>query len=172
MWSRHLCQRRRKLFTSKCSIAHYLAHNSIPRHTQANLQLIAPRLLLVLIDAEAVAGLEDVGTISRAEDLLLLAAPGGVVDAVNVVLDLEDNAAVLGDDAGEVLVVLDALGLLEGEGAVLLGAAVDLEGVLVGEDVDADAGPGGGEGGDGAEGAPVEGAVGVAVDDEAVVCEC
>lgn len=71
------------------------------------------------VDAEDVAGLEDVGVASGAEDLLGLALPLGVVDGVDPVLDLHDEAAVLGDCAGEVLVVEETLRRLERHRAVL-----------------------------------------------------
>lgn len=127
--------------------------------------------MLVLVDLEFVSRLEDVRVVAGAVNLALAAHPLRVIDAVNVVLDLHDNAAVLGDGAGEVLVVLEALRLLERDAAVHAVAAVDLEGLLVGEDVDLDAGPRGGEDGDGALGAPVVGAEVLAVNEIAVVCD-
>lgn len=114
--------------------------------------------LITTLNAKAIPRLEHVWIPARTEDLLGSPHPLRVVDAVNVVLDLEHHAPVLGDRSGEVLVVIDALRLLEGQRAVLPAAAVDLEGVLVGVDVDLDAGPSGGDGGDGAVRAPVVGA--------------
>lgn len=67
-----------------------------------------------LVDGENVLRLEDVRVVTGAEDLLLLALPLGVVDGVNPVLDLHDDAAVLLDDARAALV---PLGGLDGEGA-------------------------------------------------------
>lgn len=132
--------------------------------------LLARLVVLVLVDLELVRRLEDVRIIAGPKDLAVAAHPLGVVDAVNVVLDLHDDAAVLGDDAGEVLVVLEALRLLDGDAAVHAVAAVDLKGLLVGKDVNGDAGPLGAQAGDGALGAPVIRAEVVAVDEEAIVC--
>lgn len=63
---------------------------------------------------------------------------------------------------------MQTLRLLERERAVLAAARVNLESLLLGEDVDLDAGPVAGEGGDGG-GAPVVGSVLGAVDDVAGV---
>jgi hypothetical protein len=98
---------------------------------------------------------QNVGVVAGAKDLLVDAAPLRVVDTVNVVLYLHDDAAVLGDCAGEVGVVTDALRLFESQGTILPIARVDLEGVLIGIDIDLDTGPLGREHGDGAVGAPV-----------------
>lgn len=108
----------------------------------SHLQLILTTLLLIgPLNTEAIPSLENVRVIPRSKDLLLLPHPLRVVDAVNVILRLKNDAAVLGDRAREVLVVVDTLGGLERHGAVLEAAAVHLEGVLVGVDVDFDAGP-------------------------------
>lgn len=132
--------------------------------------LLARLVVLLLVDLELVRRLEDVRIVAGPKDLAAAAHPLGVVDAVNVVLDLHDDAAVLGDDAGKVLAVLEALRLLDGDAAVHAVAAVDLKGLLVGKDVNRDAGPLGAEAGDGAFGAPVVRAEVVAVDEEAIVC--
>lgn len=94
-----------------------------------------------LLHTEAVAGLHDVRVVAGAKDLLLLTSPAGLVDGINVVLDLEHDAAVLGNGAREVRVIVNALGLLERHGTVLAAARVHLEGLLVGVDVELDAGP-------------------------------
>lgn len=133
-------------------------------------QLILPRPILAgPIDTETIGRAQNVGAILGTEYLLLVPAPGWIVDAVDVVLDLEDNASVLGNDAGEVFFVEEALGALEGQSAILLRAAVDLESILVGEYIDADARPVRPQGRNGAVGAPVVRGLGAAVDDEAVV---
>ena len=62
-----------------------------------------------LVDGKDVLCLEHVGFVARTEDLLLLALPLGVVDGVDPVLDLHDEAAVLFDDAGTALVTLGGL---------------------------------------------------------------
>ena len=106
------------------------------------LALVLVLLLLVLtVDAKPVSSLQHIRIITRSIDLLISAHPFGVIDAVNVVLNLHDNAAILGDGARKVLIVLEALGRLEGQAAVLAVAAVDLERGLVAVDVDGDAGP-------------------------------
>lgn len=112
-------------------------------------------LILLLTHAEVVSRLQHIRITAGAEDLLRLAVPLRVVDAVDVVLHLEHHAPVLGDGAGEVGVVGQPLRLLEGEGAVLPVAAVHLEGVLVRVDVELDARPRRRDGRDGAVRAPV-----------------
>ena len=67
-----------------------------------------------LVDRKDILGLENIRLIARTKDLLLLALPLGVVDAVDPVLDLQDDAAVLLNDAGATFV---ALGGLDGEGS-------------------------------------------------------
>jgi hypothetical protein len=131
--------------------------------------LVLVLFLILTLDAKLVRSLQHIRVIARPVDLLISAHPLGVVDAVNIVLNLHDNAAILGNGARKVLIVLEALGRLEGEAAVLAVAGVDLERRLVGVDVDGDAGPVGGELGDGAGGAPVIGVELVAVDEVAVV---
>lgn len=84
-----------------------------------------------VVDAEDVAGLKDVGVAAGAEDLLGLALPLGVVDGVDPVLDLHDDAAVLGDGAREIRVVVQALARLERHRRVLSVARVHLERLLV-----------------------------------------
>ena len=121
-----------------------------------------------MVQREIVRRLEHVRPVAGAEDLAAGAAPGRVVDAVDPVLDLHDDAAVLLRDAGAGGVVEEALGFLEGEGAVEAIAAVDLEGFLLGVDVELDTREGRGEGGDGGL-APVVGALGVTVEDVAGV---
>ena len=70
-----------------------------------------------------------------------------MIDPINIILDLHNHTSILLDDSRSILDVEKALCGFEGYGAVLAAAGVYLEGVLVGEDVDGDAGPGGGEGG-------------------------
>ena len=82
---------------------------------------------------------ESVRIVSRSKDLLLGPPPRWVIDAVNVVLGLEHDAAVLGDGAREVLVVEDALRLLEGQNTAGGAARVHLERILVTVHVDGDA---------------------------------
>ena len=76
----------------------------------------------LFVDAELVDGIEHVWLITRTIDLL--AAPLGVVDAVNPVFHLHNNTSVLGNGAGELGVVKETLGLLEGHSAVLAVARV------------------------------------------------
>lgn len=104
--------------------------------------LRAPRLSLgSAVDAEAVAGLQHVRVTTRCEDLLIVTAPLGLVDGINVVLDLHDDAAVLSDSSREVGVVEETLVLLDSKSAILAIARVDLEGILVRVDVELDARP-------------------------------
>lgn len=92
------------------------------------------------LQAESVLGLQHVGITTGLVNLLAAPHPLRMVDTINVVLDLEHDAAVPGNGTGE-LAALDALGLLERHGAVLAAARVHLEGVLVGVHVELDAGP-------------------------------
>lgn len=75
------------------------------------------RLGELIVEAEVVSGLENVCVVARAEDLALVALPLGLVDGVDPVLDLHDDAAVLLDGAWAGGDVEETLGLLEGEGA-------------------------------------------------------
>jgi hypothetical protein len=68
---------------------------------------------LYLIYRENVLRLKDVWVVSRAEDLLLLALPFGVVDGVDPVLDFHDEAAVFLNYTRAALVALSGL---DGEG--------------------------------------------------------
>ena len=63
----------------------------------------------LLSGREHVLGLERVSSAGGTEDLLLLAPPFGVVDSVNPVLNLHDDAAVLGDVAAASLSTLGRL---------------------------------------------------------------
>jgi hypothetical protein len=69
------------------------------------------------VQAEAVAGLQDIGVGVGTIDLAVEAAPLGLVDGIDPVFDLHDDAAVLLDDARAVGDVVQALGGLEGDGA-------------------------------------------------------
>lgn len=89
-----------------------------------------------------------------------------MVDAIDPVLDLHNNASIVFNNAGT---TLEPLGRLESQQAHHHGAAVDLEGILVGEDVDLDAREVTRERGDGATGAPVVRSVLGAVDQPRVV---
>lgn len=62
-----------------------------------------------LVDRKDILRLQHVWLVARAEDLLLLTLPLWVVDGVDPVLDLHDEAAVLLDDAGTALVALGGL---------------------------------------------------------------
>lgn len=112
--------------------------------------------LLLALQAEAVLGLKNIRVATRFIELLLKSLPLRVVDAVNVVLNLNDHASILGDNSGEVLVILETLGLLERHGALLLSAAVELESILISVDVELDARPGGGDSGHRTLGSPVK----------------
>lgn len=123
-----------------------------------------------IVDAEDVAGLEDVRVAAGAEDLLALALPLGVVDGVDPVLDLHDQAAVLRNRAREVFVVEEPLRRLQRHGAVLPVARVHLECFLVRVHVNLDAGPFRLQARDEAAlGLPIVGAVLTATDDPAGV---
>ena len=69
-----------------------------------------------------------------------------MIDPINIILDLHNHTSILLDDSRSILDVEKSLCGFEGYGAVLAAAGVYLEGVLVGEDVDGDSGPGRGEG--------------------------
>lgn len=97
----------------------------------------------------------------------MLTPPFRVIDAVDPVLHLHHQASVLRNRPREALVAVQALRLLERQGAVLRVAAVHLEGRLVRVDVQVDARPGRREARDGAFGAPVKGLQGISVDDVA-----
>ena len=105
-----------------------------------------PSLVRSRRNREYIAGLQHIRLISRAKDLPLLALPLRLVDAINPVLNFEDEATVLLDDARA---AIQTLGRLDGQGTyfavlasrsrkvwdllrtVLPTAGVDLEGVLV-----------------------------------------
>lgn len=78
-----------------------------------------------------------------------------MVDTINVVLNLKNDTSVLGDCSREVLVILETLSALQREVTLLLRAAVELEGILVGVNVDLDARPCGRQTSNGTFGAPV-----------------
>ena len=63
----------------------------------------------LLSGREHILGLERVSSAGGTKDLLLLAPPFGVVDGVNPVLNLHDDAAVLGDIAAASLSTLGRL---------------------------------------------------------------
>jgi len=63
----------------------------------------------LLSSREHVLGLECVSSAGGTEDLLLLAPPFGVVDGIDPVLNLHDDAAVLGDVAAASLSTLGRL---------------------------------------------------------------
>jgi hypothetical protein len=129
-----------------------------------------------------VLGLERVSWAGRTKDLLLLAPPFGVVDGVDPVLNLHDDAAVLLDEA---TAALSTLGRLDRESTcsfissymkglcvlhtILAGTAVHLVCGLVGVDVELDAGPFAPQRSDGSRVAPVQSLGFVAVDEVAVV---
>jgi len=100
------------------------ANHLIPSGSD-NIPLVSLRrslVLLGLVQREAVSSLEHVRRIAGAEDVALLALPLGLVDGVDPVLDLHDNAAVLLNHTRAVGLVEQTLGLLESEGTVLAGA--------------------------------------------------
>lgn len=125
-------------------------------------------LRLRRVDAEPVTRLQHVGVVTGPEDLLLATLPLGLVDGVDPVLDLHDQAPVLGDRPREVGIVKQALRLLQRHRPVLAVAAVELVGLLVAVDVELDARPRGLQTRDeAAVGAPVVGPVLLAVDEVA-----
>lgn len=93
------------------------------------------------VDAEPVARLQHVGVVTGPEDLLLATLPLGLVDGIDPVLDLHDQAPVLGDRPWEVGIVKQALRLLKRHRPVLAVAAIELVGLLVAVDVELDARP-------------------------------
>lgn len=103
-------------------------------------------LNLFLINAETVlrSNLECIGV--RTKHLSIKSAPLRVVDAIDPILHFEDQAAVLLNDT---LAAWNTLCLLQWHGSVLLHTAVDLEGVLVGEDLQLDTGGSGSKSGNG-----------------------
>ncbi|KAI6776511.1 hypothetical protein HG530_000456 [Fusarium avenaceum] len=105
--------------------------------------------------AEGVLRLKNIRVATGLKELLLLTHPLRVVDTVNVVLNLKNDTSVLGDDTGEVGVILETLGLLQGEVTLLLSAAVELESVLVGVDVYLNSRPRGRQGCNRTLGAPI-----------------
>lgn len=105
--------------------------------------------IALLQGAKLVSGKVDDRAIVRASNLVLAAAPLRVVDTINPVLGLEDDAAVLLDvgRAGISTLGLVSLGLrvLGRNGAVLAVAGVDLHGGLVGGNLHGDTGLVGGD---------------------------
>lgn len=73
--------------------------------------------------------------------MLIPPSPLRLIDGVDPVLDLEHDAAVLGDSPGEIGVVVKTLRLLERERAVLPVARVHLKRLLVRVDVELDSRP-------------------------------
>lgn len=69
------------------------------------------------IQAEPVTRLKHVGIRFGPVDLLVQTAPLGLVDGVDPVLDLHDDAAVLLDDTRAISDIVQALGGFEGDGA-------------------------------------------------------
>ena len=65
------------------------------------------------VDREDVASLEHVGVTTRPKDLLVLASPLRMIDAIYPVFDFHYDTTVSGDRAREVRIVVEALGLLE-----------------------------------------------------------
>lgn len=154
--------------TKCCALLASLCTSTFLRKQQIPILLVSLHAALVLLQREAVSSLKHIRCITRAVDVALLALPLRLVDGINPVLNLHDNAAVLLDSARARSVVEQTLGLFESEGAVLAAARVDLEGFLLGVDVNLDAGPVAGEGCDGSR-VPVVRAVLGAVDEVAGV---
>lgn len=99
--------------------------------------------LLRLHSTELVSGPVHSRARLRRIDLIRQLTPLRVVNTVNPALSFNDNATMLVDVFSTIdtlgLVALD-LGLLDGDGAVLAIARVDLKSLLVGSDVQADSG--------------------------------
>lgn len=93
------------------------------------------------VDRKDIASLEDIRITTRSKNLLILASPFRMIDAVDPVLHFHDDAAEFLDRAGEIRVIVDTLGPLERDRAVLSVARVYLEGFLVRVDVDLDTRP-------------------------------
>lgn len=165
VWKPRVLGGRRRLYIIREQSTGLVAITLVSRRLRLRTLL---RLVLRPVQREAVRSLKNIRRIARSKDVPLLALPLGLVDSINPVLNLHNNAAVLLHSAGTVSLVEQTLRLLERESAVLATAGVDLESFLLGVDVDLDAGPLGREGGDGS-GAPVVGAVLGAVNDVAGV---
>lgn len=98
------------------------------------------------IQPKNVSRFQHIRSTLRSENLLILPPPFRMIDPINIILDLHNHTSILLDDSRSILDVEKSLCGFEGYGAVLAAAGVYLEGVLVGEDVDGDSGPGRGEG--------------------------
>lgn len=133
--------------------------NPLPSYACVHPSTSTSILCACAVDAEAVACLENVRVTAGLVDLLAITSPSGLVDGVDPVLHLQDDAAILGDGTGEVRVVEETLGGLESHTAVLAIARVHLEGFLVRVDVELNTRPSGLQASDKAVGSPVVGAV-------------
>lgn len=135
------------------------------------------------LGGEDIVSLKSVSRVIGTEDLPLLALPLRLVDSINVVLDLHDNAAVLLDGAAT---AVKTLGRLDRKRAclhistfssqylrikltILANAAVHLESLLIGVDINLDTRPRAEKRGNRTRFAPVEGTILVTVDGVAVV---
>lgn len=111
------------------------------------------------IQRKLVARLQNIRIIPGAINLLLAPPPLGLINSINPILDLHNNATVLGNRSRSIRHIEQSLRALERHAPILPSAAIDLECVLIGEDVDLDTGPGAAEASDGALLAPVVGPV-------------
>ena len=115
-------------------------------HCPIALHLALKLILYLPIQTKNISRFQHIRSTLRPKDLLALPPPLRMIDPINIVLNLHNHTAILLDDPRSILDVKKSLCGFEGHGSVLPAARVHLEGVLVGEDVDGDAGPGRGEG--------------------------
>jgi hypothetical protein len=69
----------------------------------------------LFVNGELVRCLQHIRIIARTEDLLLVALPLRLVNGIDPVLNLHDDAAVLLNNARSLAVPEEALGVLQGE---------------------------------------------------------
>jgi hypothetical protein len=93
------------------------------------------------IQRKLIARLQNIRVIPRAINLLLAPPPLGLINGINPILDLHNNASILGNCSRSIRHIVQTLRALERHTPVLPTAAIDLERVLVREHVDLDTGP-------------------------------
>lgn len=98
-----------------CSL--HIGINTLTRLVARRASALVVRARQLVVEREVVRRLEDIRRIARTKDVALLALPLGLVDGIDPVLDLHDDAAILLDGAWTIGDVAETLGFLEGEGA-------------------------------------------------------
>lgn len=156
-----------QLITTGVPAKYAFCHLENPRRNENSLKRQTNLAIAELIDSPV-----HKRRVGRANNLVGVATPLRLVDAIDPVLGFDDDAAVLlhilGAGAAILLLVALLLRLLGLDRAVLAVASVDLQRSLVGDDVKADSGGVGGHG-DGADHRVRGGVSGVAVGDPAGV---